>query len=276
MCGIVGLRPTHGRYPNDGIMSLTIDKFDQCGPLARSITDLALFDSAVTGESLSEPLSDLAGVRIGFVPEFFLEGVDESVESITREIVHRLREAGATIVDAALPAECHEALANAATIIAYENIESISSYLREYGTGLSFDDMLQQASPLMQSVYRNTAPPARGAYEEALLRRSRIRTAIGAYYAEHGVAALLFPSILCPPPPLGDNLEIEVRGRKMPIRTVMGRNTALGSIAGLCSVVLPGGRTPSNLPIGIEFLSRPDADRELLALTGCIASLLDR
>ena len=88
--------------------------------------------------------------------------------------------------------------------------------------------------------------------------------------------SLLFPPILSLPPPLGDNLEMEVRGRKLPITTVMGRHTALGSVAGLCSVVLRGGFAASNLPVGIEFASRPGADRELLSLTAAVEALLAR
>jgi indoleacetamide hydrolase len=274
MCGIVGLRPTYGRYPNDGIMSLTLDKFDQCGPLARSVGDLALFDAAVTGGAPIQPVSTLAGVRFGFAPEFFLDGVDGDVERITRDMVRRLRDAGAVIVESSLPAECAPALSIAATIIGYENVRSISSYLRDYATGLSFEDLLSQASPLMQTLYRSTATPTREAYEDALRARESARAAICSYFDEHRISALLFPPILALPPPLGDNLEIDVGGRKLPIRTVMGRNTALGSVASLCSVVLPGGFAASNLPIGIEFASRPGSDRELLALTARVQSLL--
>ena len=42
MCGVAGLRPTYGRYSGKGILSITTNKFDQPGPLARSVADLAL------------------------------------------------------------------------------------------------------------------------------------------------------------------------------------------------------------------------------------------
>jgi|RhiMethySRZTD1v2_1073278.scaffolds.fasta_scaffold1854347_2 hypothetical protein len=48
--GVAGLRPSFGRYLDDGIMPLTANKFDEVGPLARSVADLALFDTAVTSE----------------------------------------------------------------------------------------------------------------------------------------------------------------------------------------------------------------------------------
>ena len=65
MCGLAGLRPSFGRYPDDGIMPLTVNKFDQVGPLARSVADLLLFDSAVTGERGQVSEMPLEGARIG-------------------------------------------------------------------------------------------------------------------------------------------------------------------------------------------------------------------
>ena len=90
-------RPTPGRYPNDGIMSLTLAKFDQCGPLARHVVDLALFDSAVTGEQPGLPLAK-AGRRASRSRRrsSWRGGCD--VDRITHEVVQRLRDAGATIV----------------------------------------------------------------------------------------------------------------------------------------------------------------------------------
>jgi mandelamide amidase len=274
MCGIVGLRPTHGRYPNDGIMSLTIDKFDQCGPLARRVEDLALFDSAVTGEAPASPLEDTSQARIGFAPEFFLEGVDGEIDRIAHQVARDLRDAGVEIVETALPTECEDALAVATTIINFENIDSIGSYLREHETGLTFEQMLREASPLIQQRYEESSPPSRAEYEDALRRRESIRAGICGFLGMHRLSALMFPSILCLPPPLGDNLEIELNGRTLPIRVVMGRNTALGSVAGLCSVVLPGGVAPSRLPVGIEFAALPNSDRQLLALCAAIRAAL--
>ena len=70
------------------------------------------------------------------------------------------------------------------------------------------------------------------------------------FFTTAGIDALAFPPSLVPPPPLGDNLELDVAGERLPIRKVMGRNTALGSVASLCSLVLPAGTT-RGLPIGL-------------------------
>src|SRR3974390_417380 len=49
MCGIAGFRPTTGRYATTGAVPIS-PLFDQVGPHARTVGDLALFDSVVTGD----------------------------------------------------------------------------------------------------------------------------------------------------------------------------------------------------------------------------------
>ena len=73
MCGLAGLRATYGRYPGAGAMSATMDKFDQPGPLARAVSDLALFDAVLTGDTRSITPKQLVGVRLGIAPAFFFE-----------------------------------------------------------------------------------------------------------------------------------------------------------------------------------------------------------
>lgn len=102
MCGLAGLRPSFGRYPDDGIMPLTTNKFDQVGPLARSVADLALFDMVVTGQRAPLAPVPLKGVRIGISPES-LSGLDPEVERITLAGVKKLEAAGITLVRAEVP-----------------------------------------------------------------------------------------------------------------------------------------------------------------------------
>src|SRR5205085_10496576 len=49
LCGICGFRPTTGRYPTAGTAPIT-PLFDQIGPHARDVADLALFDRVMTGD----------------------------------------------------------------------------------------------------------------------------------------------------------------------------------------------------------------------------------
>ena len=270
MCGLAGLRPSFGRYPDGGIMPLTENKFDQVGPLARSVADLALFDTAVTGNSSRISAMSLNGVRIGISPEYFMSGVDPEVGRVMTEALRRLSAAGATLVWAEIPEPAKAARPMAFTIIAYDTVPSMSAFLEEQDTGISFDQMLQQASAGLQKVMKTLAlppnRPTRDAYEGMLAQRKQLRDSIHSYFETHGIAALAFPPILIAPPKIGEDAEVDIGGKKIPLFVAMAGNVSLGSCASMACLVLPAGMTSTGLPVGIEFDALMGKDRELLSL----------
>src|SRR4029077_2118579 len=141
MCGLAGLRPSFGRYPDDGIMPLTVNKFDQVGPLARSVEDLLLFDSVLSGERGQVAASPLTGVRIGISPEHW-SGLDPEVERVCNEALRKLSDAGAILVKAELPEAAKLAMGIALTIIGYDSLPGISEFLEQQGTGVTYEQML--------------------------------------------------------------------------------------------------------------------------------------
>jgi len=82
LCGIYGLKVTHGRVPLTGVFPL-VSSFDTVGPLARSIDDLATSYLAIAGDDPADPWSQPVGVetplrlpetssiRIGIVRQWF-------------------------------------------------------------------------------------------------------------------------------------------------------------------------------------------------------------
>jgi len=270
MCGLAGLRPSVGRYPDDGIMPLTDGKFDQVGPMARSVADLALFDTVIAGPAKPLKATPLRGVRIGISPEYFLTGLDPEVERVASETFEKLRAAGATLVWAEIPESAKAAMGVAITIIVYETMPSISAFLEEQGTGVTFDQMLAQASEGIQGVFKQFAlPPNRPThevYETMLAQRQLIGEEIHRYFEQQRIAALAFPPIMIPPPKIGEDAEVSIGGQKVPLYVAMARNTALGSCASMASLVLPAGMTSSGLPVGMEFDAVTGQDRELLSL----------
>ena len=102
MCGIAGFRPTTFRYSPRGIAPLT-SVFDTAGPHARTVVDLALFDSAITGDFNPLPLGSLNGVRLGISRTHYYAGLDSEVERVTDEALKRLRDAGAVLVEVDVP-----------------------------------------------------------------------------------------------------------------------------------------------------------------------------
>ena len=84
VCGIVGLKPTYGRVSRRGVLPNTYT-FDCCGPMARTVEDVALLLQAIAGTDEADPSSaevpvpdfsarlgrDLAGLRVGWVRHWY-------------------------------------------------------------------------------------------------------------------------------------------------------------------------------------------------------------
>jgi Asp-tRNA(Asn)/Glu-tRNA(Gln) amidotransferase A subunit family amidase len=269
-CGLAGLRPTFGRYPSDGAMPLTLNKFDQVGALARSVIDLGLFDVAVTGDTSAILATPLKGMRIGVSPDFFHAGLDPEVARVTNEAFMRLRDAGAVLVQADIPGVVKEAPAIAATIILYETVPSITDFLEQQGTGITFKQVFADLSESMKALLTNVAigpgRPAKEDYEMMIAKRVQVKDAIARHYEEQRIVALAFPTIMARPPRIGEDMEIEIAGQKVPIHIALARNVALGSVASLPGLALRAGTSADGLPIGITFDAGAGKDRELLSL----------
>ena len=259
-CGVIGFRPTFGRYPGEGIMPLTFGRFDQVGPFANVMADVVLFDDVLTRAA---PLADrsLAGLRLG-VCSFLWSDLDDEVERVGRELLQGLERAGVVLVREDIPEVAHEAYNAARQIIGYENERSIGAFLERHG-GPPFEAVRSALSANLQETYRLEFH--RKDYEEALVVGAAIAEAMRDHMTAHALDALAFPPVLAPAPPLGDNPQIPLRGRAAPQRWVMARNTALSSCTEFPSLTLPAGLTEEGLPVGIEFLGRHGEDRALLA-----------
>ncbi|ARP83588.1 hypothetical protein CAL12_24105 [Bordetella genomosp. 8] len=110
--GLVGLRPTHGLVPLDGVLPLALS-FDTVGPMTRGVRDAAMLldvladarpgvDAGVYAAALRAGLDAARGVRIGVLADY--PGQDDEVRAILQDAQALLRELGATLVPLALPA----------------------------------------------------------------------------------------------------------------------------------------------------------------------------
>jgi indoleacetamide hydrolase len=268
-CGIAGFRPTYGRYPNKGAMPLSMNNLDQVGPLARSVADLALFDSAVTSAPQIIDATPLDGVRIGVAAHFW-SNLDPEVERLGQEVLRKLRASGAVIVEADIPDSLKVAEDIAFTIIGHEIMPGITAYLATHGSSMEFQQIFAGASEGTQFMLAAMAMPPnrpnRSAYEAALARRAELLFETRQHFKAQGIAALVFPTIMTPPPRIGEDMEVEINGRKVPISVAMARNASLGSCASMASLVLPAGLSSRGLPVGVEFASLAHTDRALLSL----------
>lgn len=281
-CGVLGFRPTTGRYPNEGVAPIT-PLFDQVGPHARTVADLALFDRVVTGDDRPLAPPDLRGLRIGVVRDYYFQGLDPQVATITDRSLQRLREAGMVIVEGELPGLAPLIEQVTGPIQVHDVALELRRYLAETGAPVSFETMMSAVSPDVRAVFERYvlpgAPFAISAEAYAAARdvhRPALQMLLADYFGRERVAAILLPATMIPAPAIGVSDTVLIEGRTVPFATAAARNISPGSTAGLPGLVMPAGLTNDGLPVSLELDGPAGADRDLLALGLAIEGLLPR
>lgn len=116
-CGVTGLRPTFGRVPRTGAMTLCWS-LDKLGPMTRSVEDAMLVLQAIsgpdTGDVSSQPSklqfdarASVKGLRVGYVPGWLDEAPAIDIDRQALDMVRRL---GMQPVPIQLPAWPYDSL----------------------------------------------------------------------------------------------------------------------------------------------------------------------
>ncbi len=259
-CGISGLRPTYGRYPDAGIMPLAEGKFDQVGAVARRVEDLVLFDTVITGEASPVVPAMLKGMRIGIL-EQLMTNLEPDVERVTTAAFARLEAEGVTLVRLDMP-EVLQAGSVVGGIILFEWVPAITRFLEEAGAGVTFDQLLAASSDEIKQLPRIP----REAYEGALQVRAVVQARVRDRFVEHRLTALAYPPLFESAPKIGDMADVTWGGRAVPRMNATTRGTTLAPCCGHPGLVVPAGLGDAGLPIGLEFDGLAGSDRELLGL----------
>jgi Asp-tRNA(Asn)/Glu-tRNA(Gln) amidotransferase A subunit family amidase len=109
-CGITGLRPTYGRVPRTGAMTLCWS-LDKLGPMTRSVEDAMLVLHAITGPDVGDVASvpsrldydastPVNGLRVGYFPAWMKESPATDVDRAALETVKKV---GMVPVEVTLP-----------------------------------------------------------------------------------------------------------------------------------------------------------------------------
>ncbi len=249
-CGLVGLKPSFGTVPLDGIEPLA-PSLDHCGPMARSAADAALMLGAMTADpcvalDAGRARSPLAGLRLAVVRNFVEKGavLDAAMVRAFEDALAVMRNLGATIHDTRLP--------------------DLAAYHR-----CCFAILINEARRHHADALR-TQPELFGASLRARLTEGALRLPTGNTASERerlvaalttalrDVDALVFPTSPGPAP-LVANL------------TTLGfldnpQLTAPASLAGVPAVSICCGFTPDKLPLGLQIVGALHRDRHILAI----------
>ena len=270
---LFGLRPTKGLSSIDGIVPLSHTQ-DVGGPLARTVSDLAIGLDATVGFDPNDPATTpmqqnplprfaealdaaaLRGARIGILENLFAaQGSDPEASNIVRAAMDKLKEAGAETVD--IEIEDLDSLISGAGVIDHEFKWDLADYLaKSPGTIVrSVDDILRTGlyhASLGARLRRRNATPAREteAYRIALAKRASLTTAMIEAFDRYHVDAFVYPTMR-EKPALIDEPQA-------------GSTCALSAETGLPALNAPAGFTDDGMPIGLELLGRPFADARLV------------
>jgi Asp-tRNA(Asn)/Glu-tRNA(Gln) amidotransferase A subunit family amidase len=109
-CGVTGLRPTYGRVPRTGAMTLCWS-LDKLGPMARGVEDTIMVLNAITGpdgrdlaavpsELAFDATADVKGLRVGYFPGWMKEAPATDVDRAALQAVKKL---GMELVEVSIP-----------------------------------------------------------------------------------------------------------------------------------------------------------------------------
>ncbi|TXN33390.1 AtzE family amidohydrolase [Methylobacterium sp. WL19] len=258
-CGCFGLKPTYGRLTRAGSFPF-VGSLDHLGPMARSVTDLALSYDAMQGPDPDDPVATtrapdpampslddgIGDLRIAMAGGYFARGGDNeafmAVETLAASLGSKRR--------VEIP-EAARARAAAYLITAAEGAALHLDRLRTRAA--DFDPAVRDrliAGAMIPAPFVERAQRFRRWYRAAMLDLFR------------EVDIILAPSTPCRAPRSGQ-VTFELDGVTLPVRANIGVFTQPISFIGLPVVAVPV-RLDDGLPLGVQVIAAPW--REDLAL----------
>jgi aspartyl-tRNA(Asn)/glutamyl-tRNA(Gln) amidotransferase subunit A len=240
-CGVVGLKPTTGEIPCDGVVPLS-RTLDHVGPLVRCVDDAAVLFHVLarTAPRLPSPVppSRLRLARLAGYMEALLE---PTVREVYERALERLQLAGATVVERTL----HHA-DDIAAIYLHVVLPEAAAY--HAATLVRCPERYTPAVRLRLEMGRYILAED---YLRALSGRSLIRMEVEAALAD--VDALVLPGLPILAPALGAE-SVPIDGVTQSVRALMLRLTQPFNLSGHPAIVLPAGESQEGLPVGLQLV----------------------
>lgn len=275
-CGVSSFKPSFGRSPMDGVVPLAIT-LDHTGPIARTLDDCAIaFEVLSAAPRGHDPFgidarprvpaptpADLRGVRIAVTDRVESVGVDVDPDILDgyRQARAALEELGAQFVE--LPA---------APDLDKDDYDTILIAEARYAH-VEFADRAEDYRPSTRGfIAHGTSPLPVDRYLAAQERRVAVAAAWQAWFAEHGVEAILEPTTATTPGVRGHGYDAgEPIGGVDPLTCF----TATWNVTGSPVAALPTGLgARSGLPVGVSLIGPGESDARVLGIGIALQSLL--
>ena len=261
-CGLVGLKPTHGRISNHGVLPLCAAQ-DSIGPMTRSVQDCAWLFAALMGpdprdpDTMAAPHLDplpglrkgVAGLRIGMLPTEMLHAawpLHPEVEAHYQAAGRVLADLGARVEEARPSVDLLNVQREAGVLMATEGYQIHREYIHD--ESLPFD-------PAVRGRLLAGREVSGADYVAAWKAREAMRMEMAAWMADYD--ALLSPTTPIPAPPLTEADEAILPHSVF---------TRPANYARLCALAVPMGRTEGGLPTSLQVMGAPWREDVLLRI----------
>jgi aspartyl-tRNA(Asn)/glutamyl-tRNA(Gln) amidotransferase subunit A len=291
-CGVVGVLPTYGRVSRYGLIAFA-SSLDRVGPLTKNVKDAATVLQVIAGKDVMDatssdrPVDDyvfgltkpVEGLRIGVPKEYFEEGLDPEIRAAIERALDGLEMAGCVIYPVSLP-HTKYAIPTYYVLATAEASSNLSRF-----DGVRFGLRAEEAKTL-SAMFRKTRDAGFGAevkrrillgtyalsagYYDAYYRKAQqVRTLLTRDFltAFGEVDVLVAPVTPTPAFKLGEKTDDPV---KMYLEDIY---SVAASLAGICGVSVPCGRTKDGLPIGVQVMGKHFDEATMLRVAFAVEAL---
>lgn len=290
-CGIAGMKPTYGRVSRYGLVAFA-SSFDQIGPFANSVHDLAAILSVIAGHDPNDSTSadipvpdfrkalngDVRGIRIGLPKEYYADALDPEIRRAIMNRVEYLRGMGTEIREVSLP---HSEYVIAAYYI-LTTAEASSNLARYDGAryGRRAENVRDLAGMYTKSrsegfgdevkrrIMLGTFALSAGYYDAYYRKGQKVRRLIKEDFDE------VFRQVDCLITPTAPTTAFRI-GEKIDDPLTMYLNdiyTVSANLAGIPGISIPCGADHQGMPIGLQVLGRQFDEETILRIAAVLES----
>jgi amidase len=264
-CNVVGLRATPGRVPS-WPASLGWSQLSVQGPMGRTVADVALQMSVLAGPDPRVPISlsddpvgfaaslpdSLAGLRVAWAPD--LGGrvtVDPAITSVLTSVGAVFEDLGASVDD-----DCPD----------LSDADDVFGTLRAWIFDANYSDLARRSpDKVKESIRWNAEMGAKltgSDIARAEQQHTKLYERMVAFFERYDV--LLAPTTQVLPFPVELEYPTEIGGVPQDNYLEWMRSCTLISATGCPALSVPGGFTDDGLPVGLQIIGAPRADRRVL------------
>ncbi|PWC76393.1 amidase [Azospirillum sp. TSH64] len=265
--GIVSLKATHGRVPMTGIWPRAPRRFWHVGPMARSIRDLALAFSQLSGPDGHDAFSTSAArfdagvgrqpyrqLRVGWMVEPGFGPVDPEVAATVKAAAEALATLGIHVEQVRIPALERDF---ALDVFNKLHVMEMKPAFRMATAGRRDDELYKMAKTML-----SLPDTSMDDFIEAEQAAERLRDGYAEYF--RGYDALITHVLPIPAHKHGQD-EFVINGQKVDATYLQGATVPL-NITGLPGIAMRFGTSNEGLPINVQIVGSWFAESTILQL----------